>query len=217
MPAGATVRLWTRAGSFVLRDTVIADVRDVGDDDLTAVADAIHITSTREVTNDVELGLRNLVDITLQALAVGSRDATSAYEAINYLVSIIHEILLRDLPTNVRVGSEGRRLIRMAELTYDDYVEAAFDPIRQSGAGYATIASVLLDGLTMLSDAVMRAGLDDRVDALQREMDLVLDQVERTDLAAADRARMHQRVKRLSSQRLHPGDRQTRESSGSAP
>jgi uncharacterized membrane protein len=187
LPAQATMRVWTRVGSFVLRDSIVADVRGVDGDDLAALADAVHISSTRQVTHDVERGLRNLVDIVLQALTVGSRDATSAYEAINYLAWIVHEILLRDLPNNVRVGADGRRIVRMAELTYADYVRAAFDPIREIGAGYDTIASVLCETLTMLSDALAWAGLENRGDALQQQIALVLDQAEHTDLAAADR------------------------------
>lgn len=35
----------------------------------------------------------------------------------------------------------------MAELGYDDYVDVAFDQIRESGAGYPAIASVLLTAL----------------------------------------------------------------------
>lgn len=205
LPAGATMRLWTRAGSFVLRDTVIADVSGVGDRDLSALVDAIRVSGTREVANDVELGMRNLVDIALQALAMGTRDATSAYEAIHYLASVVHEILLRDLPNDAR-AADGRRIVRMAELGYDDYVDLAFDQIRQSGAGYPAIASVLLTALHMLRDAVKQADLPQRADPLQRQIDLVLRHVERTELAAPDRDKIRRHTTALSDRWLHPGD-----------
>lgn len=187
LPPDTTVRLWTRAGSFVLRDIVIADVHGVRDDAQSRVADAIRISRTRDVANDVELGLRNLVDIAQQALVVGTRDATSAYEAINYLASVVQEILLRDLPDDVHSRPDGRRVVRMAELGYTDYVELAFDQIRQSGAGHPAIASVLLTTLHMLIDAVTHAGVTDRVEPLRRQVDLVLEHVERSNLSAADR------------------------------
>lgn len=186
---GTTLRLWTRAGTFVLRDSIIGDVLDEGGGDPVSPAlhRAIRIGRTRKVANDVELGLRNLVDIALQALATGTRDATSAYEAINHLASVVHEILIRDLPADVYEGDEGRRVVRMAELTYTDYVTTAFDQIRQSGARYPAIASVLLTTLDMLVDALVQAGLPDRVAPVRHQIDLVRERVEHSDLAAPDR------------------------------
>lgn len=189
LPADTTLRLWTRAGTFVLRDSIIGDVVDGRDYDPAELTAAIHIGRTRQVANDVELGLRNLVDIALQALATGTRDATSAYEAINHLASVVHEILVRDLPGDVYEGPDGRRIVRMAELTYADYVDTAFDQIRQSGAMYPAIASVLLTTLEMLIDAVVQAGVTDRVPPLQHQIDLVRERIERSDLSAPDRER----------------------------
>lgn len=209
LPPGTTVRLWTRAGSFVLRDSVIADVHGADEEDLTPLSDAISISSTREVANDVELGIRNLVDIALQALAVGTRDATSAYEAINYLAAVVHEILLRDLPADVRVGPDGQRIVRMAELAYDDYVDVAFDQIRQSGAGYPAIASVLLTALHMVRDAALRAGLGERTARLQHQIDLVLAHVEATDLAPEDHDKIRRHSTALADRWLPAGENPT--------
>lgn len=194
LPSGTTVRLWVRAGTFVLRDGVIGDWCGADDGDPSAFTDAIHISATREVTDDVELGLRNLVDVALQALAVGTRDATSAYEAINYLATIVHEILLRDLPDDVFIGPDGRRVVKMAEPTYPDYVDIAFDQIRRSGSPYPTVAVALLTVLEMLVDVVARAGLSDRVEPLERQIARVNDSLERSDLSPADRDQVYRRV-----------------------
>ncbi|MBW3603482.1 MAG: DUF2254 domain-containing protein [Actinobacteria bacterium] len=187
LPANTTVRIWTRAGTFVVRDSIVGDVEPGGDVDPSAVGNALDIGRTRDVANDVELGMRELIDIALQALAVGTRDTTSGYEAINYLAFVVHEILLRDLPDDVYVGHDGRRVVRMAELTYEDYVNTAFDQIRLSGAGYPAIASALLTALRMLADAVAQTDLPERLDPLQRQIDLVLDRLEQADLPQHDR------------------------------
>lgn len=195
LPPDTTLRLWTRAGTFVLRDAVVGDVLGGDDDyDPATLTRAIHVGRTRQVANDVELGLRNLVDIALQALASGTRDATSAYEAVNHLASVVHEVLVRDLPPDVHEGSDGQRVVRMAELSHADYVDTAFDQIRQSGAMYPAIASVLLTSLHMLIDAVLQAGLPEHVPPLQRHIDLIHDRVEGTELAASDRARVLQDI-----------------------
>lgn len=195
LPPDTTLRLWTRAGTFVLRDAVVGDVLGGGDDyDPVSLTRAIHVARTRQVANDVELGLRNLVDIALQALVSGTRDATSAYEAINHLASVVHEVLVRDLPPDVHDGSDGQRVVRMAELSYADYVDTAFDQIRQSGAMYPAIASVLLTTLHMLIDAVLQAGLPEHVPPLQRHIDLIHDRIEGTELPASDRARVLQDI-----------------------
>lgn len=207
LPAGTTMRVWTRAGSFVLRGTVIADVHGLDDDALDRVARAMGISRTRDVAGDVELGLRNLVDIAQQALAVGTSDATSAYEAINYLASIVQEILLRDLPRDVRSGPDGRRVVRMAELVHADFVDLAFDQIRQLGAGYPAIASVLLTALHMLIDAVIAARLPDRAEPLRRQADLILDQVDRSSLSAADRQKVRRHAAASAIRRPEAGER----------
>ncbi|HEX6257660.1 MAG TPA: DUF2254 family protein [Euzebyales bacterium] len=194
MPAGATVRLRTRAGSFVLRDSVIADVRGADDEHLSALVDAIGIGRTRRVANDVELGIRNLVDVAQQALAIGTRDATSAYEAINYLATIVHEIMLRDLPADLHVGPDDRRIVRTSQLEHGDYVDVAFDQIRQSGAGYPAVATVLLNVLHMLCDALTQAGLPERAAPVERQIQLVLDHVDRADIAPADRLKIVRRT-----------------------
>lgn len=211
LPPGTTLRLWTRAGTFVLRDSIIGDVVCAADYDPSEVIRAIQIGRTRQVANDVELGLRNLVDIALQALATGTRDATSAYEAINHLSSVVHEVLVRDLPRDRYEGPDGRCIVRMAELTYADYIDLAFDQIRQSGAMYPAIASVLLTSLHMLIDAVVQAGLPERVPPLQQQIDLVRDRIERTDLAAPDRERVLRQIT------AHPNRPHTGEGSAHSP
>jgi uncharacterized membrane protein len=118
----------------------------------------------------------------------------------------VHEILVRDLPADVHEGTAGRRVVRMAELTYADYVTTAFDQIRQSGAPYPAIASVLLTVLDMLVDALVQAGLPERVPPVRQQIDLVRERVEHGDLAGPDRERL---LHQLDAQPNRPGGGRT--------
>lgn len=190
LPAGATLHLHTRVGDFVLERGGIGHVWAAASLDEAAVSSAIVVSQRRTRTGNVEFGIRELVDIALQALAPGTRDATSAYEAIQFLGAIMHSVLLRDLPSRVRDDEHGRCLVYSAELDHGDYVAITFDQIRQNGAMYPASAAVLLTVLNRLVGEVLRVGLTDRLPPLRRQIGMTLDAVRRSDIHEGDRARV---------------------------
>lgn len=187
LPAGAVVYLDTHVGDFVLEGSDIGrfSARDAVDG--ATVASAIVVGHARMRKGNVLLSIRELVDIALQALAPGTSDATSAYEAIHYLGAIMQSILLRDLPIRVRRGAEGRCVVHRADPDHAEYVGIAFDQIRQNGATYPASATVLLGVLNTLADEVARAGLHDRLPALRNQITTTLEAVRRSDMIDADR------------------------------
>lgn len=199
LPAGATLHLHTRVGDFVLERGTIGHLWAAESLDEATVSSAIVVTQRRTRTGNVEFGIRELVDIALQALAPGTRDATSAYEAIQFLGAIMHSVLLRDLPSRIRDDEHGRCLVYSAELDHADYVAISFDQIRQNGAVYPASAAVLLTVLNRLVGEVLRAGLTDRVPPLRRQIAMTLDAVRRADVHEGDRAQVLALAERLEA------------------
>lgn len=197
LPAGASLRLDAGGGDFVFDGSRIGRLSAPQPLDDAVVASALTVSGRRIREGNIKLGMRELVDIALQALAPGTSDATSAYEAIRYLGAVLQTVRVRELPSHVRTGDAGRRLVRGAAPTYDDYVAMKFDQIRQNGATYPAAAAELLKVLNTLADEVVRIGARDRLPALQRQIDMTLHAVRHSDLQDADRVRVLDLAERL--------------------
>ena len=123
---------------------------------------------------DLAFGIRQLSDIALRALSPAVNDPTTAYEVIVHLGEILRQLLLHDLPPITICGQEGRWLVRPHEFTHADYVNRAFDQIRQAGVSQTAIAMTLLETLGMLISEVNAIDLADRASPLRKQANLVL-------------------------------------------
>ena len=135
---------------------------------------------------DLPFGIRQISDIALRALSPAVNDPTSAYEVIVHLGAMLRELLLRDLPLTSHSDQKGRRLVRPHEFTHADYVNWAFDQIRQAGASQPAIVFILLRTLGMLKEEVEAAGLPNRVVPLQKQAELILATCKATCLLSED-------------------------------
>jgi len=187
LPAGATLRVDVRVGSFVHAGQRLStwwspepgDDHGHGDDEgeeelAERLGEAFALGRARTMQQDVEFGLRQLVDIALRALSSGINDATTAYECIVHLGAVLYEILGRDLPPAAVEGDDGRRLLRPGELTHDDYVERAFGQIRRSAAPLPDISLALVLTLGRLAAELEEQGLAGRSTALADQARLVV-------------------------------------------
>jgi uncharacterized membrane protein len=170
-PAGGTLRLEIRNGSFVAPGQQVATVWPVPNDweEFERMArQAIVLGSSRLVLHDVAFGIRQLVDIGLRALSPGINDPTTAYDVIVHLGVVLRELLWRDLAPTTRTADD-RRLIAANDLSHADYVKRALDQIRLAGADQPAVAATLIQLLGDIAADLAEAGLNDRV-ALVREM-----------------------------------------------
>lgn len=177
LPESGLVRVELRVGSFVHEGkrlaTVWADEHD-GEDLDENLVEAFAVGRMRTMQQDVLFGIRQLVDVALRALSTGVNDATTAYECIVHLGSVLYEILRRDLPPVVITGEQGRCMLRPHELTHADYVARSFDQIRMNITTMPDQCVALLHTLGGLVDELEDLGLADRVEPLRRQARLVV-------------------------------------------
>lgn len=178
LPAGATLRVDVRVGSFVHAGRRLCTVWAEARDDVGAlergITEAFAIGRARTMQQDVAFGIRQLVDVALRALSTGVNDATTAYECIVHLGEVLFEVLRRDLPPAAHHGEDRRCVLRPHELTHDDYVARAFDQIRTNVVSMPDLSVALVRTLGSLAAELGSLGLGDRRAPLARQARLMV-------------------------------------------
>jgi uncharacterized membrane protein len=194
VPAGSTVWLETRAGAYIHRGEALCNVWPIphNTDAVAArVAAVVRVEDVRTMQQDVDFTVRQLVDIGLRALSPAVNDPTTAVEVVLRLGSLLRRLLSTDLPAEVVVGDRGRCLIRPWQLRHEEYIDHAFDQLRQHAGSQTQVLAALLRVLRMLIDHVRSVGVPQLEKPLRAQLELTLS-VSRSNenLCASDRARL---------------------------
>lgn len=198
MPPGAVVHLDVRVGLYALEARSLAQVWTDG---MTpeavdaAVRGAVAI-GRRSLTEDIEFGVSQLVDLAVGSLTGSSADVTSAYEVVQHLELVLWELGRRDLRSRSSVDDAGRVLVRGRHITYDDYVRLAFDRLRRTAVPYPTISGALIELATEVARDLEDGGFRRRAAALRRQVEIILSAVERSDIVADDLAELQRLARR---------------------
>lgn len=188
-PAGSLVALAIRPGVFVVDEAEVLTVWPVPEDAERVEArirDHVRVGRDRTMQQDLDLGIRQLVDVGIRALSPGVNDLTSAYEAVAHLGGVLRPLLLRDLPPEVVSDEQGRQLVRPHELTHADYIDRAFEQLRAAAARLPSIAVALLGTMGMLRAHLEEAGLTDRIERLARQAHLLVEGVAQAGVLPQD-------------------------------
>ncbi len=177
------VRMELAVGSYVAAGSPLVSVAP--DDNAAALPKALDrelhrayvIGNQRTVEQAAGFGLRQIVDIALKALSPGVNDTSTAITCIDHLGDLLAYLGRRDLGGQLRSAETENRVLLIAERpTYADYVSAAFDQIRVSGA--ANVA-VLLRLLNALETVARRTPSRARRQVLHQQCELIADVAER--------------------------------------
>lgn len=150
------LRIELKAGQFVLKHGhyVRAHRTDsLGEDAVKDLRQAFVIGQTRTPAQDLEYGIRQLVEIAVRALSAGINDPFTAVAAINRLGAALEEILSREpLPRCLR-DEEGETRV-VADRLNAGAIDAAFDLIREAGAEKPVILNRIADLLGQLAPII---------------------------------------------------------------
>lgn len=177
-PPGSVVRLETRVGGYLVRDTPLATIwprPDDADGAGTLIRAAVIIGSARTMQQDIDFGLRQLNDIALRALSPAVNDPTTAIEVIVRVGSILRPLVLADLPAQAFSDKAGRILLTPHDLDHGEYIGHAFDQVRIYAADHPQVLVAIVRTLRMLHGAcVLTGGRQEIIDALDREVTLTV-------------------------------------------
>jgi uncharacterized membrane protein len=151
-----TVRV--RAGHFVLRggDHVLVHAHDLDTKAQHAIQEAFVVGSARTPAQDVEYGIRQLVEIALRALSPGINDPFTALAVVDRLAAALGAIVVAPLQPKALVDEAGVVRVLADRSDVMGLVDAALDPIRQAGAGHPAILIHLADALGQLAPTLHR-------------------------------------------------------------
>ncbi|MBP2295052.1 DUF2254 domain-containing protein [Azospirillum rugosum] len=152
----AEVVLWimVRPGHYVLTrgDHVAVHPPEACSDALLkAIRGAFIIGAERTPTQDLEYGIRQLVEIALRALSPGINDVFTAIAVIDNLSSALSQIFERPLEAAARCDDDGKLRVVRNVTDYDGLVRAAFDQIRQAGNAMPAVLIRLTEGVARLA------------------------------------------------------------------
>jgi uncharacterized membrane protein len=166
IPPGTTVSLQVSVGEFVAVDEPLAYLgrgsRGEGvepdEDAITALQDAIGVARIRDAHDDLAFAVQQLVDVAQHAVAPGSLDTSTAYEALVHLRAVLHELLRHGIASGCRTGEDGRQVISAAAWQPADHLVAAFERLRGGAARDPTSARHVARTIRSLRRTALEVG-----------------------------------------------------------
>jgi uncharacterized membrane protein len=146
-----------RAGHFLLRNgahVTIHAARPGADKLLAEVRGAFVVGSDRSPAQDLEYGIRQLVEVALRALSPGINDLYTAIAVIDRLAAALESAAERSLPPALLKDDTGIVRIYAQRSDFEGLMDAAFDTIRQAGRDLPAIQIHIADVLRQLAPAL---------------------------------------------------------------
>ena len=116
-----------------------------------AIRKAFVIGRNRTAAQDLEHGIRQLVEIAVRALSPGINDPFTAIAVIDRLTAALEEILTGRLQPELITDAQGRVRVIADRSEIAGIVDMAFDAIRQAGADNPAILIRIADSLGTLA------------------------------------------------------------------
>lgn len=161
VPPGSVVRLETRVGGYLVRDSPLASLWPPPSDPAAAstlLHAAVVVGPARTMQQDIDFGLRQLSDIALRALSPAVNDPTTAIEVVLRVGSIMRPLMLAELPAQAHRDQAGRILLTPYDLNHGEYIGHAFDQVRLYAADHPQVLAAIARTLRMLRGACLLAG-----------------------------------------------------------
>lgn len=162
----ALLEVRVRAGHFVLRNgehVVVHGTRPLDDEAVEAVRRTFVVGAERTPAQDLEFGLRQLVEIALRALSPGINDPYTAVAVIDRLGAALEEIFQRALQPAIWRDKDGTVRVIAQCSDVQGLTDAAFDAIRQAAGELPTVLIRMADVLGQLAPVLRSAPMQEAV------------------------------------------------------
>lgn len=123
-----------RPGHFVMRDAALVHAwpaENINDAIQRSIQDAFYFGHRRTLTQDLEFGINQLVEVAVRALSPGINDPFTAVSCIDRLGAAIADLSARKFPSPLRYDEDGHLRIMAEVSSPGDIMDAAFHQIRQ--------------------------------------------------------------------------------------
>jgi uncharacterized membrane protein len=183
----AVIKLHHRPGHFLVEGLPLAQVwpGDAAASIGRTFARA-HVTGAhRTLAQDLAFAIDQLVEIAIRALSPAVNDTFTALTCIDWLSDGLCKISAQWDPSPVHRDRHGTVRVIAADVSYNRFVERAFDKIRQASRGMPAVMIRQLDALTKV---MASATGDDQRACLGRQAEIILRASEESVPEPYDRA-----------------------------
>jgi len=183
----ALIVLKHRPGQHVLPGGVgawVRAVKRVSEECQAAIAASVLLGKERTPVQDIEFWLRQLVEVGVRALSPGQNDPYTVIAAIDRIALSLKRMMDRAPARTTWRDDNGTARLRLPVSTFEGVLDAAFDQIRQYGAGHPAVVIRLAEKLAQLWPSASEA----QKPAIEKHLVLVLEAGRRNFEAESDRA-----------------------------
>ncbi len=175
--AELVIRVQERCGFFVndvdeIFEVTTADGERPSDELVGRIQSNLLVGAVRTNEQDLEFGIRQLVEIAMRGLSPGINDPFTAMDCIDYLGAGLQIALQRRLPASYHYDEKGELRLIASVSDYAGIVDAAFNEIRQFGSEHCNVSCRILEAIIRCLKQPIRA---EARAALIRQADLVKD------------------------------------------
>jgi uncharacterized membrane protein len=193
------IRMDRGIGDFVVSGESIVSLADGAraDDGICHKLNRVYlITRQRSLYQDVDFGIRQMVDVAVKALSPGVNDTTTAIVSIDHLSAVLVRLAPRAI-NGVPRPQPGQPGLLPREATFQSFVDTAFDEIRRNAAGNVNVLERMLGAIELVAQFTTDAG---RRNHLRIHVDRIADIVARSVAVPLERAVLEERCARLRLQ-----------------
>jgi uncharacterized membrane protein len=190
----AVFQVKVRAGHFVLKNgehVVVHAGRSLGGEVVQAIRAAFVIGGERSSAQDLEFGLRQLVEIALRALSPGINDPYTAIAVIDRLGAALEEIFQRSLQQAVWRDKDGEVRVIAQRSDVQGLTDTAFDAIRQAGQNIPAVLIRMADVLGQLASVIHA---EEAREAVTQHLGKLAETTTEAHLAPSDRTAVLRRI-----------------------
>ena len=145
---------------------------------------SIRLADNRTFEQDPKYPIRLLVDIAIRALSPAINDPTTAVQTLDQIEDLLRRLAQRSFDRGAVRDAAGAIRVVIPQASWEDYLNLAFDEIRQYGVGSVQVIRRMRAALGALAATIMTS---ERAAAVQRYL-LHLDKaIESSPLDAEDR------------------------------
>jgi uncharacterized membrane protein len=144
--ADAVVDLRLRPGQFLIVGTPMATVWPSTAAE--ALADEIDRAllegANRTIKQDLRFAVDQMVEVALRALSPAVNDLFTGLQCVHWLGDSLLRLSRLELPSPVHRDERGRPRVLEPVLTFEEVVDAAFDPVRRAGREHPAVLEQIL-------------------------------------------------------------------------
>ena len=148
-------------GEFIMKDTTVLLVlvfsAEINQDQVnslkkevgTIVSNTFKVKMFRSHTQDVNFGVRKLVDIAIKAISPAVNDPTTCLNCIDQIGEIAKELAIREFPTTDS-RTLGSKKIQVNEFNFEEFIDFCYDQIFQWGKEDPTVVKRIIRSIRVI-------------------------------------------------------------------